>query len=863
MTFEAILTILGAAAVALLVGFIPATYLNQALEGTVMGWRRREVRQLGLPEIFQPATRLMPRPWTFILPLVLVVLAVSVGILLVALLWVGASIGQSPADLPAWMSLVTQAEGWLRTVFFGFVGAYLFSIEVVTRRYREGDLDPQVYFAVAERIIVALLVAGTLGLTYPAFAAEGLASDVLESAVYIIAFTVGVFPESGLQWLTSLGRQWLRPKESPAPGGRRDYELGCLPGLNLWQAFRLNLAGIDNIPDLANADIQQLLRQTRFGIQQLYDWIDQAILYIHVTDPVWDKCQQLSVRSLTDFQSVYADPARHPVLVQHLGLDEGQLAVLSQSMAQTANGDQVQLFWKYNAARATGVIRSYNLGQAYFELREYEKAIDNLNKALENASSDPQLYATRGDVWRQKGELRKAIEDYDQSLRLNPQAPEVLHYRGLACLGLGQLPQAVKDFSQALKLDERNHLIWNERGLAYQKLDRLDEALADFTRAVDLNPSYTLALDNRGELYRSQRKYRQAQTDLSGALELDPNLTSAHYHMGLLRRDLGKWQEALDAFGRALALKPDMAEAYNARGMVHRQRENFGQAIADFTDAVRCRPGYAEAHNNRGIARRLSGDLLLAYNDNTRAIELDESYTLAYINRGITLLALKQPREALHDCDRAIKLDARSALAYNHRGLAHRALEEIRLALEDFDRAIELDQDYAEAYNNRGIARAGLGHYDEAIGDLTRALKLSESADIYLNRGNVYLDQANFMEAADDYERAISLRYEFPQAHLNRGHAFLGLDRLEDALNSFKKAAEFDPASALAFYYAAQTAARLARPDEALAALETAVALEAAYAAAAKKDKAFESLAALPRFQAALNPPQAAPAPPA
>jgi tetratricopeptide (TPR) repeat protein len=855
VSFEAILTILGAAAVALLVGFIPATYLNQALEGTVMGWRRREVRQLGLPEIFQPAARWLPRPWTFILPLVLVVLAVSIGILLAALLWISASSDQ--ANLPAWMRLVAQAEGWLRTVFFGFVGAYLFSIEVVTRRYREGDLDPQVYFAVAERIVVALLIAGTLGLTYPVFAAEGLGSDVLEAAVYIIAFTVGVFPESGLQWLTSLGRQWLRPKESPAPGGKRDYELTRLPGLNLWQAFRLNMAGIDNIPDLANADIQQLLRQTRFGIQQLYDWIDQAILYIHVTDPVWDKCQQLSVRSLTDFQSVYADPARHPVLVQHLGLDGGQLAILSQTMAQTANGDQVQLFWKYNAARATGVIRSYNLGQAYFELGDHERAIDNLNRALESASNDPQLYATRGDVWRQKGELRKAIEDYDQSLRLNPQAPEVLHHRGLACLGLGQLRQAVRDLSQALKLDERNHTIWNERGLAYQKLDKLEEALADFTRAIELNPSYALALDKRGELYRSQRKYRQAQTDLAGALELDPNLASAHYHMGLLRRDLGKWQETLDALGRALALKPDMAEAYNARGMVHQQRRNFGQAIADFTDAVRCRSGYAEAHNNRGIARRLSGDLLLAYNDHTRAIELDENYTLAYINRGITLLALKQPREALHDCDRAIELDARLALAYNHRGLAHRALGELRLALEDFDRAIELERDYAEAYNNRGIARAGLGHYDEAIEDLTQALKLSKSADIYLNRGNVYLDQANFQEAVSDYERAIGLRYEFSQAHLNRGHAFLGMDQLEDALNSFKKAAEFDPRSATAFYYTAQTAARLTLPDEALDALEKAVALDASYGPAAQKDKAFESLASQPRFQAVLNPPQA------
>ena len=869
MNLESVLTFFAVLSLSLLIGFIPATYLGQLLEGDALGRRRREVRRLGLPGLFEPAPRPLPNARTYGLAILLAVLAVSVGVLLAGLLLLSALTLAGLAVESPLTALLNPVAGLLRAVFFGFIGAYLFSIQMVARRYREGDLDPQAYFTVVERIITAMIISGMLGLTFPAFSGQRLGA-ILEAAVYVISFTVGIFPEWGEQWLTSRGLQLLRLPRSKKIEDAREFPLTRLPGINTWQAVRLNLAGIDNIASLADADIQELLRQTQFGVQQIYDWVDQAILYIHVTEERWACCQALILRGLTDFQSVYADPQLRGPLADKLGLSLENLQILSQAMAQTANGNQVQLFWKYNTARATDTIRFNNLGQAYLELKEYDKAIDNLDQALRYSDNDPRLYATRGDAWRLKGEFQKAIEDYDQSLQLDAQAADVRYTRGQAHMSMAHYERAAEDFRRASSLDNRNPAILNSLGLALQKQNKLDEAAENFGRAITLDASFAEAWDNRGEAYRVQRpknetpaqsaaRLEQALADLQRALELNPRLATAYYHLGLLRRGMKMLPEALSAFSRALTEQSDMALAYNARGLIYQDQQNLAQAIDDFSSAIRYDPNYAEAYNNRGIARRLAGDLLLSYQDHTRAIELDARYKLAYLNRGITRLAARQPRDALRDFDKVIALEP-SAVALNNRGLAYQALDELRIAQADYDRAIGLDPNYADAYNNRGKVRAILGQYDQAIQDYDQALKLVESgkypslvqsADIYLNRGNACLDRSDYEAAAQNYEQAISLRYESSLAHLNRGYAFVGMKRWEDALESFKKATEVDPQNANAFYGWAQMAARLQRMDEAQAALKQAVSLNKDYRTSAKADE----------YLSAVRPPDAPPAP--
>ena len=55
-----------------------------------------------------------------------------------------------------------------------------------------------------------------------------------------------------------------------------------LEGIDLYDRARLLDEGVSNVEGLAHHDLIELMLQTRIPAPRLVDWIDQAILYLHV-----------------------------------------------------------------------------------------------------------------------------------------------------------------------------------------------------------------------------------------------------------------------------------------------------------------------------------------------------------------------------------------------------------------------------------------------------------------------------------------------------------------------------------------------------------------------------------------------------
>jgi hypothetical protein len=56
-----------------------------------------------------------------------------------------------------------------------------------------------------------------------------------------------------------------------------------LDGLNVWHQTRLEEEDVESIPNMATADIVDLLLNTRIPPERIIDWVDQAILYTHLS----------------------------------------------------------------------------------------------------------------------------------------------------------------------------------------------------------------------------------------------------------------------------------------------------------------------------------------------------------------------------------------------------------------------------------------------------------------------------------------------------------------------------------------------------------------------------------------------------
>jgi hypothetical protein len=154
---------------------------------------------------------------------------------------------------------------------FAFLGAYAFIVQSLIRRFFQSDLRPSAYASVVLRIIVVLVTMVALHqLLGP------VTSITTEAAV---AFMVGFFPVIALQALQRAAAATLRvfmPQLTP------DYPLDQLDGLNVWYEARLVEEGIEDMQNLATANLVDVILHTRVPVGRLVDWVDQAQLYLHL-----------------------------------------------------------------------------------------------------------------------------------------------------------------------------------------------------------------------------------------------------------------------------------------------------------------------------------------------------------------------------------------------------------------------------------------------------------------------------------------------------------------------------------------------------------------------------------------------------
>lgn len=178
---------------------------------------------------------------------------------------------------------------------FGFLGAYVFIVEMLTRRYFQDDLKTGAYLNGATRILASTLLITALHQVWP---------DTLSAGQEVaFAFVIGVFPIVGLKAIQSL---IALPLRSLLPSLKKEYPLSDLDGLNIWYESRLLEEGIEDMQNLATANIVDVMLRTRVPVDRLVDWIDQAILDLRVKDGEADSARQtlrrLGIRTATDLE---------------------------------------------------------------------------------------------------------------------------------------------------------------------------------------------------------------------------------------------------------------------------------------------------------------------------------------------------------------------------------------------------------------------------------------------------------------------------------------------------------------------------------------------------------------------------------
>ena len=230
-----------------------------------------------------------------------------------------------------------------------------------------------------------------------------------------------------------------------------------LDGLNAYQEDRLMLEGIENLQNLATANIVDLMLRTRHPVEQIIDWIDQAVLHLHVRKMV-DAFQKSGYRTATDFLDAFNVPPEQAASLEDWRKKLATV-IFKQLEAEAGKGLDLDSMLALMETTAAALVYDPNMFHVqYWRRHEYEALPEEVERMR-----------TRADLKLMQGLPVEAIDAYAQVLEKMPTSHTTRLYRGMAYFQLHNYSKAIDEYETAVR---EGALQWENTKIAYVELGR-------------------------------------------------------------------------------------------------------------------------------------------------------------------------------------------------------------------------------------------------------------------------------------------------------------------------------------------------------------------------------------------------------
>jgi len=263
---------------------------------------------------------------------------VIVATLLIAISW---TMALQPESLLGWAGPEATVLEWFPAegLLYGFAGAYFYVLQMLVRRYFQDDLKTSAYVSATVRFVVVGLLVVALNAGW---------SNVWGGP---LCFVLGVFPQVGFQ---ALRTALAKAGGAVVPSLETKHPLSDLRGMNIWYESRLLEEGIEDLQNLATADIVEVILRTRVPVDRLVDWIDQAHLYLRVSNsdaggdgkrPSRDKLARLGILTATDLETAVASGEEYDYVLNESDDTPSVTRTIVKVLADEPNLHHVRM-WK-------------------------------------------------------------------------------------------------------------------------------------------------------------------------------------------------------------------------------------------------------------------------------------------------------------------------------------------------------------------------------------------------------------------------------------------------------------------------------------------------------------------------------------
>lgn len=246
------------------------------------------------------------------------------------------------------------------------------------------------------------------------------------------------------------------------------------------------------------------------------------------------------------------------------------------------------------------------IGLSYYQLKEYQSAIEPLDKALalkrKENRVDPDLYRALGQSYLALNKYDAALSQLEALTKIQGNVAVNFHLLGVAYSNLNRPEEAAAAFGKASKLDPKDGDSWYYMGVQQFRGGKYDEAIASLRNGLIAEPKNTEMMGLLAESIlrqaANQTDERKASPAFEEVVRIATNLktikddAAAEELLGRAYLALKKYTQAESALTKALqGTKQPAAALYFNLGFALAQTKSWPRAVEMFTNADKLNPG--------------------------------------------------------------------------------------------------------------------------------------------------------------------------------------------------------------------------------------------------------------------------------
>jgi tetratricopeptide (TPR) repeat protein len=135
-----------------------------------------------------------------------------------------------------------------------------------------------------------------------------------------------------------------------------------------------------------------------------------------------------------------------------------------------------------------------------------------------------QEWSDKGENYYEMGQYEKAIECFSKAISFDPKDYVSFNGKGIALLRLGNFEESIKQFDEAIRINSTFSVIWYHKGKSFYYLKKYKKAIECFNQAIRINPKNSDAwylkamsfynLEENEEFMRCSKKLQSIDSDI-------------------------------------------------------------------------------------------------------------------------------------------------------------------------------------------------------------------------------------------------------------------------------------------------------------------------------------------------------------